>query len=183
MKLLILGLAGTLICANAMASEEIEDADGTLNPSSLTIDYWVRRLDEKPFDQKICIYGYPAAKMGDHVAARRIFEACSTAGVEMAMPWMSWTEENGYDKPSDPAKAAEWDRRLAEKGNALGALNYGLDLLRGHGVPQDLGEGRAYIDRAAAGGDVTAKDLAAHDYDPEVATPSADSDRYTKFGY
>ena len=170
----------TLICGAAFA----EDADdGELNPQSLTIDYWVKKLDEKPFNSMICTYGYPAAKMGWHDAARKIFEKCSERGVEGAMPWMSWTEENGYGKPADPAKAAQWDRRLAERGNSLGALNYGLDLLRGRGVAEDPIQGRAYIDRAARGGDETATELAAHGYDWQSVTPSADADRYNKFAY
>jgi TPR repeat protein len=173
--------AATLLCGSAAFAEDVDD--GELNPQSLTIDYWVKKLDEKPFNSMICVYGYAAAKMGWHEAARKIFEKCSAEGVEGAMPWMSWTEENGYDKPADPAKAADWDRRLAERGNSLGALNYGLDLLRGHGVAEDPIQGRAYIDRAAKAGDESARDLAAHGYDWQSATPSADVERYKKFSY
>jgi hypothetical protein len=180
MRKLALIVLATLFSGAAFAED---GDDGELNPQSLTIDYWVRKLDEKPFNSMICVYGYPAAKMGWHEAARKIFEKCSEHGVEGAMPWMSWTEENGYDKPADPAKAAEWDRRLAEKGYAIGALNYGLDLLRGHGVAEDPIQGRAYIDRAAKAGDETATDLATHGYDWESATPSADVERYKKFAY
>jgi len=159
------------------------DDDGELNPQSLTIDYWVKKLDDKPFNQMICVYGYPAAKMGWHEAARKIFQKCSQEGVEMAMPWMSWTEENGYDRPSDPAKAAEWDRRLADRGSKIGSFNYGQDLLRGRGTPEDAAQGRAYIDKAAGAGDAAARDLAAHGYDWRSATPSADVERYEKYAY
>lgn len=181
-------LAAALLCAAfagppASALESSSDADGDLNPQQLTIDYWVAKLDQKPFDTRICLYGYPAAKMGNHPAARRIFEACSKAGVAGAMPWMAWTEENGYDKPSNPKAAAEWDKRLADTGSSLGAFNYGLDLLRGHGVRPDPVAGRAYIDRAARGGDEDARSLAASGYDPESVTPEVDKDRYRQFDY
>jgi TPR repeat protein len=91
---------------------------------------------------------------------------------------MSYLEENGYDRPSDPVAAADWDKRLAETGSSLGQFNYGLDLLRGHGVARDLPQGRALIDRAAEGGDRTARELAAAGYDPEAVTPEADKARY-----
>ena len=179
------GLVAVCLFATGGASalETASDENGTLNPQELTIDYWVAKLDQKPFDRKICTFGYPATKMGNHPAARRIFEACSEAGVAGAMPWMSWTEENGYDKPSNPEAAAKWDKKLADTGSSLGAFNYGLDLLRGHGVAQDPIAGRAYIDRAARDGDSTAHELAASGYDPEAVTPDADKDRYRKFGY
>lgn len=79
---------------------------------------------------------------------------------------LSWMDENGYalDGP-DFASAAEWDRRAAELGDSNAQFNYGVKLLRGHGVPQDLVQGRAYIDRAAANGDEAAGQLAANDYD------------------
>ncbi len=94
------------------------------------------------------------------------------------MPWMSFLEENGYDRPADPVRAAEWDRKLADKGSPLGQFNYGLDLLRGHGVTQDSAAGKAMIDKAAAGGDKTARELAQHDYDPDAVTPTADLAHY-----
>ena len=79
---------------------------------------------------------------------------------------MAWTGDNRYDRPSDPAKAAEWDRKAAEAGYSIGQFNFGLDLLRGHGVR-----------RAARQGDADATDLAAHSYDQEFSTPEADKDR------
>lgn len=162
----------------ALAGETVVDDDGILNPQDLSVDYWARRIDEKPFDPSMCWVGYPALKLGNHPAARRILERCAREGMEGAMPAISASEENGIDKPSNPEAAAEWDRKLADKGSSLGAFNYGLDLLRGHGVRQDLVAGRAMIDRAARGGDTTAKELAAHGYDPESVTPDADKPRY-----
>ncbi len=64
------------------------------------------------------------------------------------MPWMSYLDENGYDRPSDPVAAADWDKKLADTGSSLGQFNYGLDILRGHGVTQDRALGKSYIDRA-----------------------------------
>jgi TPR repeat protein len=157
------------------------DEVGTLNPpSELSVEYWAERSKEARFDPGMCMYGYPLAKMSWHDAARRIFERCAEHNNVYAMPWAAWTEENGYDRPSDPAKAADWDKRLADTGSSIGQLNYGLDLLRGHGVAQDRALGKALVDQSAAAGDKTARELAQHDYDPESVTPTADLAHYRK---
>ncbi|HUO54527.1 MAG TPA: sel1 repeat family protein, partial [Rhodoblastus sp.] len=160
-------VAGTLAGA-ALADPAARDEDGLSSaPSEMSVEYWAERSKKPGYDFRMCMYGYPLAKMGWHDAARRIFERCAEHGNVQAMAWAAWTDENGYDKPSDPAKAAEWDRKAAEAGSPVGEFNYGLDLLRGHGVAQDSAAGRKYIDRAAARGERLASDLAAHDYDPE----------------
>jgi TPR repeat protein len=159
---------------------DADDEVGRLNPQELGIDYWIARSKEARFDPGMCLYGYPIAKMGWHEEARRIFERCSEHGIVGSMPWMSWTEENGYDRPSNPVAAAEWDKKLADRGSSLGQFNYGLDLLRGHGVTQDRALGKRLVDQAAKGGDTTARELAAHDYDPESVTPTADLAHYRK---
>jgi TPR repeat protein len=180
-RLLIAALmTGTALCGVAHAAPAQDDENAQEAPSELSIQYWVERSKEARFDPAMCMYGYPLAKMGWHDAARRIFERCAEHDNQYAMPWAAWTEENGYDKPSDPVKAAEWDKRLAETGSSLGQFNYGLDLLRGHGVDQDRRLGKAMIDQAAAGGDKTARELIAHDYDPEAVTPTADLAHYRK---
>jgi TPR repeat protein len=178
---LALGAILAAVLTGAALAEVAAPADdeiGTLNPQELTIDYWVARSQEARFDPGMCLYGYPLAKMGWHEAARRIFQRCAEAGIAGAMPWMSWTEENGYDQPADPVKAAAWDKKLADTGSSLGQFNYGLDILRGHGVTQDRALGKAYIDRAASGGDTTARELTRHDYDPESVTPESDKAHY-----
>ncbi len=162
------------------AGSDVDDEVGRLNPQELGIDYWIARSKEARFDPGMCMYGYPIAKMGWHEEARRIFQRCSEHGIEGSMPWAAWQEENGYDRPSNPVAAAEWDKKLADRGSSLGQFNYGLDLLRGHGVSQDRALGKNFVDRAAKGGDTTARELAAHDYDPETVTPTADLAHYRK---
>jgi TPR repeat protein len=175
-------LAGDKLAAVAgdAAYAAADDDIGVLNPQELTIAYWIGKSKEARFDSGMCMYGYPLAKMGWHEDARRIFQRCSEHGIAGAMPWMAWTEENGYDRPSDPVAAAEWDKKLADTGSSLGQFNYGLDILRGHGVTQDRALGKSYIDLAVKGGDRTARELASHDYDPESVTPDADKAHYRK---
>jgi uncharacterized protein len=161
----------------------VEDEHGTLNPQELTADFFIRQAGRKAFDPHMCMYGYFVAKSGNHPGARKIFDRCASEGVLGAMPWAAWEAENGFDKPSDPVKAAEWDRRAAEAGYSVGELNYGLDLLRGHGVAFDESLGRDLIDRAARQGDTTARRLVENGYDPESVTPDPDKERYRKKMY
>jgi TPR repeat protein len=151
---------------------------GVLNPQGLSVQYWGAKAKEARFDPKMCVYGVFMDKTGQHAEARRIFKRCAEHGDQYAMPWMSFLDENGYDRPSDPVAAAKWDKKLAELGNSIGQFNYGLDLLRGHGVAQDFGRGKAYIDKAAAGGDATARELSKSNYDWRSVTPTADLAHY-----
>ncbi len=180
MRFFVSVLAALVAGAPALAAPaSVADASaGELNPQELSIQYWAQKSGEERFDPHMCVYGVFLDKTGQHEEARRIFERCASHGNLNAMPWMSYLEENGYDRPSDPAKAAEWDKKLSDAGSSLGAFNYGLDLLRGHGVTQDRTAGKALIDKAAADGDTTARDLIAHDYDPDAVTPTADLAHY-----
>ncbi len=172
--LLALALLGSAGAARA------EEKFGELNPQELGVDYYRGKSGDAKIDPHLCAYGVFMDKTGQHEEARKIFERCANEGNLQAMPWMSYTEENGFDRASNPIAAAEWDKKLADKGSSLGQFNYGLDLLRGHGVTQDRALGKDFVDRAVKGGDATARELAAHDYDPESVTPSADYARYRK---
>ncbi|MBX9944814.1 MAG: sel1 repeat family protein [Reyranella sp.] len=55
--------------------------------------------------------------------------------------------------PRNDARAAELFERAAEKGNRRAQLNLGTLYLRGQGVPRDLIQARAWLEKAAAGGD------------------------------
>lgn len=60
----------------------------------------------------------------------------------------------------------------------MGKFNYGLDLMRGHGVAKDEALGRQYVDTAAAEGLDVAKRLQGAGYDLDEVTPDADDWKY-----
>jgi TPR repeat protein len=63
----------------------------------------------------------------------------------------------------DYGEAMRWFRKAADQGDALAQNNIGWMYAKGQGVPRDLSEARAWIQRAAAGGYEDAKQwLAAH---------------------
>ena len=164
-------------------AEEALDTDpgGTLNPDEMTWQTFRDRALRGEADMVLCSQGYLMTKSGDHETARILFETCAEQGWTGAMTWMSQLDNNGLGGAYDPDAAAEGDRRAAELGDPVGKFNYGLDLLRGHGVPRDLEQGRALVDEAAADGLAIAERLKRADYDLDVVTPDADNWKYGPF--
>ena len=169
-------LIATLAAAPALA-EDLNQY-GTTNPDEMTLSREIERATRGQTGMMTCAAGYMITKKGDHEDARTVFETCANAGYTGAMTWMSQLDNNGLGADYNPDAAAGWDRRAAEAGDPVGKFNYGLDLLRGHGVAQDDQLGRELIDEAAAAGLPAAKRLQAADYDPNEVTPDADNWKY-----
>jgi TPR repeat protein len=81
-------------------------------------------------------------------------------------------EESAGATPADPARAADFYRRAAEKGHALAALRYGLALADGNGVKRDTAAAQRWLlaaqkdgvpEAALALGDLTVRSLDPHD--------------------
>ena len=75
------GLVVLMVAAGAARAETIIDDDGVLNPRDMTVDYSIKRMDDPVFDPKLCMTGFPALKLGERPAARKIFERCAREGV------------------------------------------------------------------------------------------------------
>ena len=151
---------------------------GTLNPDEMTWQSQIDKVQRGETSMTICASGYMMTKSGDHAKARAIFEACARDGYTGAMTWMSQLDNNGLGGEYDPDAAAEWDRRAAEAGDPVGRFNYGMDLMRGHGVARDEALGRQYVDQAAADGLAIARRLQRAGYDLDEVTPDADNWKY-----
>ncbi|GFE64219.1 tetratricopeptide repeat protein [Litoreibacter roseus] len=170
-----------LICAlplGAFGQVTVEDEGGTLNPDEMTWQSILGRAENGETGMVICSTGYALTKSGDHDAARTLFENCARDGYTGAMTWMSQLDNNGLGGDYDPDAAANWDRRAAELGDPVGKFNYGIDLMRGHGVARDEVLGRQYVDEAAADGLAVARRLQGADYDLDEVTPDADDWKY-----
>lgn len=173
-----LAAALSLIAVPALA----EDDHGRLNPEEMTLRGYVDRAAEGKADIVTCMQGYFATKSGRHDWANTIFETCAAQGYVGVYHWKSYMAHNGYGRPEDPAEAAAWDRKAAEAGDPIGQFNYGLDLLRGHGIARDPILGRKWVDKAAAAGLDVAIELQSSGYDPDVVTPDADNWKYDADG-
>lgn len=173
LRVSLIAAALTLVLTPAQADE-----DGTLNPEELSLNSVLQKAVRGEVDMMTCAQGYFITKSGRHAAARALFERCALAGYTGAMTWMAQLDDNGLGAPEDPVAAAAWDLRAAEAGDPVGQFNYGLDLIRGRGVEQDLELGRRYIDQAAEAGLQAARQMQEADYDPEEVTPDADNWKY-----
>ncbi|MEM6775092.1 MAG: sel1 repeat family protein [Pseudomonadota bacterium] len=164
-------LTGTAL---AQAPETVEDDFGILNPPDTGREMLVRKIEMGGIDSVSCSLAFNNTKYDNLPLARKLATRCAEAGITKAMTWMSYLENNGLGGEANPEAAAEWDRRAAEAGDPIGLYNYGLDLIRGHGVARDEILGRSYVDRAASEGLEVARQLQAADYDLDVVTPDAD---------
>lgn len=162
------------------APVQAEDDDmGTLNPPEMGMDRVIQNIQRGQTDMTTCAAGYYFTKKGDHGDARSVFELCATkGGYTAAMTWMGQMDNNGLAGEYDPDAAAEWDRRAADAGDPVGQFNYGLALMRGHGVSRDEAEGRRYVDKAAEAGLAIARRLQGAAYDLDEVTPDADNWKY-----
>lgn len=169
-------IAALALAAPATAQED--DPGGTLNPMDTGFGRIMLNVDQGHLDMPTCATGYYITKSGRHELARKLFEACAKAGYTGAMTWMSQLDNNGLGGEYNPDAAANWDLRAANAGDPVGKFNYGLDLMRGHGVTKNETLGRQYVDQAARDGLQIAKRLQGADYDLDEVTPDADNWKY-----
>lgn len=167
-----------LFLGTSVTAQTVEDEFGTLNPQDTGFGRVMSNIENGVTDMTTCATGYYITKSGRHEMARTLFKSCAEAGYTGAMTWMSQLDNNGLGAEYDPDAAAAWDKRAADLGDPVGKFNYGLNLLRGHGVPQDERLGRDYVDSAAQDGLKIAKRLQDSGYDPNEVTPDADEWKY-----
>ncbi|WP_298850096.1 sel1 repeat family protein [uncultured Ruegeria sp.] len=167
-----------LLFSSTVSAQTVEDEYGTLNPQDTGWGKVMSNIENGVTDMTTCATGYYMTKSGHHDMARTLFRTCAEAGYSGAMTWIGQLDNNGLGGPYDPDAAAAWDKRAADLGDPVGKFNYGLNLLRGHGVAKDQRLGRAYVDEAAQDGLKIAKRLQESGYDPNEVTPDADEWKY-----
>lgn len=140
------GLADAGVVADADAGA---GADSAVPANALAV-MWLARVHSR-------------GRMGferDEEKARRLagqvidaVEASALAGVLEAVFLMGTAYDEGLGKPVDPAYAARWHQRAAERGHVLGAHNLGNAYSEGRGVPLDPAQAVAWWTQAADKGD------------------------------
>jgi TPR repeat protein len=73
--------------------------------------------------------------------------------------WSNLAAVYATKQPPDLKRAREWYRRAALKGHDRGLFEYGLMLIQGEGGPKRPAQGRRYLERAAALGQVDALEV------------------------
>lgn len=164
--------------AHAEAPPTVEDKFGVLNPQDTGVEMLRRKIEMGVIDSVTCSLGHNVTKYTNHELARQFATRCAEAGYTKAMTWMSQMDNNGLGGEYDPDASAKWDKRASDAGDPVGKFNYGLNLMRGHGVRKDEAQGRALVDEAAKDGLAIAKRLQGADYDLDEVTPDADNWKY-----
>lgn len=170
-------LVGTFLPMAALA-QTVEDEHGTLNPQDTGFGRVMSNIENGVTDMPTCATGYYITKSGRHEMASALFEACAEAGYTGAMTWMSQMDNNGLGGDYNPGCCGPVGQAAADLGDPVGKFNYGLDLMRGHGVARNEDLGRAYVDEAARNGLKIAKRLQGAGYDLDEVTPDADNWKY-----
>lgn len=174
MKPILISAMAAALCSTPSFADEF----GTLNPDEMSWQHFLNEAERGETGMVLCSTGYMLTKSGDHSAARTLFENCANAGYTGAMTWMGQLDNNGLGGVYDPDAAADWDRRAAEAGDPVGKFNYGIALMRGHGVAKNNELGRQLVDQAASEGLKIAQRLQGADYDLDAVTPDADNWKY-----
>src|SRR5436309_14859645 len=76
--------------------------------------------------------------------------------------WSNLAAVYATRQPPDVKRARRWYRRAALKGNDRGMFEYGLMLIQGEGGPKRPAQGRRYLERAAAFGQIDALKVLAY---------------------
>ena len=96
-----------------------------------------------------------ARRATDEVGRRQVFEhllRAAEAGLPSAIYLMGVLAEHGVAVTRDPTAATRY-RQAAEKGHRAAQVRWGLALIEGRGVEQDLVAGEIWLRRAALAGD------------------------------
>jgi len=76
--------------------------------------------------------------------------------------WSNLAAVYATKQPPDLKRARRWYRRAALKGHDRGMFEYGLMLIQGEGGPKSPAQGRRYLERAAALGQIDALKVLAY---------------------
>jgi len=76
--------------------------------------------------------------------------------------WSTLAAVYATKQPPDLKRARRWYRRAAVKGHDRGLFEYGLMLIQGEGGPKRPAQGRRYLERAAALGQIDAVKVLAY---------------------
>lgn len=143
-----------LSCSIANADEW----GGTLNPDEGGIAQITEALAARPERAGfLCWIVYEAQKGGQHGEAIEALKQCAAAGNEPSMILLSHAYENGLGVKRNDVQATHWVKQAAVRFYPTGQYHFGMALLEGKGVQQDLAQAKFWLERAALGGDEDAK--------------------------
>lgn len=144
------GAAGAERTERATPSEQVAGREDATPAGNAIAVMWLARVHSRGR------MGFPRDEEAARRTARTVIGAVETsaeAGVLEAVFLMGTAYDEGLGKPVDPAQAALWHRRAAERGHVLGAHNLANAYSDGRGVPLDPALAVRWWTQAAEQGD------------------------------
>lgn len=179
MKLLITSLFATLsfsLISNCCATE-YKDQYGTTNPVEESIEFQLDKLKTSPHDGTLTVLCWKAHELRKASMNKKAFPVlleCAKRGHDISMLDLASMYELGSEVPQSYEEAAKWLKKSSDRGFSTAQLYYGIALLTGKGVKQNISEGKSLIHKAAAQNDHLAITLINSNYEIESIIPDGD---------
>lgn len=160
-------LAAALAAASTAAQAQPSDASDVASPLRPAVTAY-RQGDTAAAERALRALAAPSADADAWLGAVLIDRGARAEGVRLIQRAADAGSAEGEHRlallyargeaglPRDEARAAQLFEKAAEKGNRRAQLNIGTMYWRGQGVPRDLVQARAWLEKAAADGDVHA---------------------------
>lgn len=155
-------------------SETVITDQGTTNPVEESIDHQLDKMRVSRNDGTLTVLCWKAHEMdkaGMHREALPVMIRCAEEGHDISMLELAKLYETGSGVKQDLAQAAMWLKKSSDRGFSTGQLYYGIALMTGRGVAQNIERGKALIKKAASQNDAMALKLIETDFDIETVIP------------
>jgi TPR repeat protein len=160
-------------------AETVTSDHGITNPVEESIEYQLEKLRTSRTNGTLTVLCWKAHEMdkaGMHEEALPVMITCAKEGHDISMLELAKLYETGSGVKKDLKQAVYWLKKSSDRGFSTGQLYYGIALLTGKGVSQDIPKGQALIQKAAAQNDAHAIELINSGYDVEAVIPDAGVD-------
>lgn len=174
--LIIYSLIG-LLPAKANSSQEREtliDEYGITNPIEESIEYQLEKMKTGQTNGTLTVLCWKAHELRKAGQSKKAYPAlltCAKNGHDISMLYLANMYETGSGVEQNYVTAASWLKRTSDRGFSSGQLYYGIALILGKGVKQDIETGKELIRKAAAQDDQTAKDLILANFNVSTVIP------------
>lgn len=156
---------------------EYKDHYGTTNPVEESIEFQLDNLKTSPHNGTLTVLCWKAHELRKASMNKKAFPVlleCAKRGHDISMLDLASMYETGAGVERSNQQAAKWLKKSSDRGFSTAQLYYGIALLTGKGVKQNIAEGKTLIHRAAAQADHLAINLINSNYDIESIIPDGD---------
>ncbi len=150
------------------------DKYGMTNPIEESIEFQLEKMKTGKTNGTLtvlCWKAHELTKAGQNKRAYPVLLTCAENGHDISMLYLANMYERGSGVEQNYVTAAKWLKRTSDRGFSSGQLYYGIALILGKGVKQDIETGKELIRKAAAQDDQTAKDLILANFDVSTVLP------------